>query len=168
MERRHTGKRLVGAKSTPLCGIVPDKLFQLQSGRLLISAHFKNRDTGKLKQHLWYSDNNGDNWSERVIIASDSRYNLCEDPILECRDGTQVAFLRENSGMGLDCFQAFYRNGGVTVTGGEPMMQMDFLIELFRDLKRNHIHTCIDSSGIMFTPHSERFMTCLLYTSRCV
>ena len=53
----------------------------------------------------------------------------------------------------------FYRNGGVTVTGGEPMMQMDFLIELFRDLKRNHIHTCIDSSGIMFNPHSERFMT---------
>ena len=39
------------------------------------------------------------------------------------------------------------------------MMQMDFLIELFRDLKRNHIHTCIDSSGIMFNPHNERFMT---------
>ena len=111
MERRHTGKRLVGAKSTPLCGIVPDKLFQLQSGRLLISAHFKNRDTGKLKQHLWYSDDNGDNWSERAIVASDNRYNLCEGPILECRDGTQVAFLRENSGPGLDCFKAFSRNG---------------------------------------------------------
>ena len=52
----------------------------------------------------------------------------------------------------------FYRNGGVTVTGGEPMMQMDFLTELFRDLKRSGIHTCLDTSGIMFNPHSERFM----------
>ena len=40
----------------------------------------------------------------------------------------------------------FYRHGGVTVTGGEPMMQMDFLIELFTKLKKDHIHTCIDTS----------------------
>lgn len=52
----------------------------------------------------------------------------------------------------------FYRNGGVTVTGGEPMMQMDFLIEVFRDLKKHGIHTCIDSSGIMFNPHNDAFM----------
>ena len=38
------------------------------------------------------------------------------------------------------------------------MMQMDFLTELFRDLKRSGIHTCLDTSGIMFNPHSERFM----------
>lgn len=37
-------------------------------------------------------------------------------------------------------------------------MQMDFLIELFRDLKKHGIHTCIDSSGIMFNPHNESFM----------
>ena len=52
----------------------------------------------------------------------------------------------------------FYRSGGVTVTGGEPMMQMDFLTELFRDLKRHGVHTCIDTSGIMFDPHNETFM----------
>lgn len=52
----------------------------------------------------------------------------------------------------------FYRKGGVTVTGGEPMMQMDFLIELFRNLKKHDIHTCIDTSGILFNPHNTRFM----------
>lgn len=52
----------------------------------------------------------------------------------------------------------FYRNGGVTVTGGEPMMQMEFVIELFRDLKKHGIHTCIDSSGIMFNPDVPHFM----------
>lgn len=53
---------------------------------------------------------------------------------------------------------AFYRNGGVTVTGGEPMMQMDFLIELFTKLHADGIHTCIDSSGIMFRPENKEFM----------
>ncbi len=53
---------------------------------------------------------------------------------------------------------AFYRNGGVTVTGGEPMMQMDFLIELFEKLHEDHVHTCIDTSGIMFQPKNAEFM----------
>ena len=53
---------------------------------------------------------------------------------------------------------AFYRNGGVTVTGGEPMMQMDFLIELFTKLRKDGVHTCLDSSGIMFRPENPAFM----------
>lgn len=53
---------------------------------------------------------------------------------------------------------AFYKNGGVTVTGGEPMMQMDFLIELFTKLKEDNVHTCIDTSGIMFQPNNEEMM----------
>ena len=53
---------------------------------------------------------------------------------------------------------AFYRNGGVTVTGGEPMMQMDFLIELFTKLRKDGVHTCLDSSGIMFRPDNPAFM----------
>lgn len=52
----------------------------------------------------------------------------------------------------------FYRSGGVTVTGGEPMMQMDFLIELFTKLKKDNVHTCIDTAGIMFQPDSKTFM----------
>lgn len=39
--------------------------------------------------------------------------------------------------------------GGVTVTGGEPLLQVKFLIELFKRLKEEGIHTCIDTSGIV-------------------
>ena len=53
---------------------------------------------------------------------------------------------------------AFYKTGGVTVTGGEPMMQMDFLIELFTELHEGGYHTCIDTSGIMFQPDNEKVM----------
>ena len=49
--------------------------------------------------------------------------------------------------------QAFYANGGgLTVTGGEPLMQIDFVTELFTLAKAKNIHTCIDSSGIAFQP----------------
>lgn len=46
--------------------------------------------------------------------------------------------------------KAFYRNGGITVTGGEPLLQVDFLHELFTMAKKQGIHTCVDTSGIVF------------------
>lgn len=45
---------------------------------------------------------------------------------------------------------AFYKTGGITATGGEPMLQLDFLTELFTKAKERGIHTCLDTSGIMF------------------
>lgn len=48
--------------------------------------------------------------------------------------------------------KAFYKDGGITVTGGEPLMQVDFLIDLFTLAKKKNIHTCIDTSGIAFHP----------------
>ena len=39
-------------------------------------------------------------------------------------------------------------DGGVTVSGGEPLLQPKFLIELFKKLKAENIHTCIDTSGM--------------------
>ena len=46
----------------------------------------------------------------------------------------------------------FYKAGGITVTGGEPLMQPDFLIDLFTKAKAKGIHTCIDTSGIVYNP----------------
>ena len=42
-----------------------------------------------------------------------------------------------------------YPNGGVTITGGEPLLQVHFLIQLFTKLKEKGIHTCIDTSGMV-------------------
>ena len=51
----------------------------------------------------------------------------------------------------------FYQNGGITVTGGEPLLQIDFLLELFRLAKQNKIHTCIDTSGITYHPKASEY-----------
>jgi len=48
--------------------------------------------------------------------------------------------------------RTFYKNGGITVTGGEAMMQIDFLLELFTLAKEKDIHTCLDTSGIAYHP----------------
>ncbi|MCH5344983.1 MAG: pyruvate formate lyase-activating protein [Acetatifactor sp.] len=54
---------------------------------------------------------------------------------------------------------AFYTNGGgITVTGGEPLMQVDFMIDLFTLAKKKNIHTCIDTSGIAFNPDNAPFL----------
>lgn len=44
----------------------------------------------------------------------------------------------------------FYKKGGVTATGGEPTFQMDFLTEMFAEFHDKGVHTCLDTSGIMF------------------
>lgn len=52
----------------------------------------------------------------------------------------------------------FYTTGGITVTGGEPLVQIDFVTELFEAAKFKGINTCLDTSGITFTPQNiEKF-----------
>lgn len=46
-------------------------------------------------------------------------------------------------------YKNYIKNGGVTCTGGEPLLQYEFLIELFKKLKNEGIHTCIDTSGMV-------------------
>ena len=50
---------------------------------------------------------------------------------------------------------SFYKGGSITVTGGEPLMQVDFLLDLFTLAKKKNIHTCIDSSGIAYKPNGN-------------
>lgn len=54
--------------------------------------------------------------------------------------------------------RAFYRNGGITVTGGEPLLQIDFLIEFFQKAKERKIHTCIDTSGITYQQTNAEYI----------
>ena len=49
----------------------------------------------------------------------------------------------------------FYKKGGITVTGGEPLLQIDFLTELFKRARSENIHTCIDTSGIVYNPQNK-------------
>ena len=47
----------------------------------------------------------------------------------------------------LRCRAYFGEQGGVTVSGGEPLLQAPFVAELFRQLKAAGVHTALDTSG---------------------
>ena len=50
----------------------------------------------------------------------------------------------------------FYKGGGITATGGEPLMQLPFLTELFEKAKKRGIHTCLDTSGIAYSEKKQK------------
>ncbi len=54
-----------------------------------------------------------------------------------------------------DSYKEFLKSGGITATGGEPMAQPEFLAELFAKAKEKGVHTCLDTSGIVFNPQSH-------------
>ena len=57
--------------------------------------------------------------------------------------------------------------GGITVSGGEPLLQLDFLIELFSKAKERGINTCIDTALQPFTrnePFFSKFKELMKYT----
>lgn len=84
---------------------------------------------------------NPDTWE----INSDEAMEMTADEILE-------KALR---------FRPYWKKeGGITVSGGEPLIQIDFLIELFRKAKEQDVSTCIDTAGEPFTreePYFSRF-----------
>lgn len=55
-------------------------------------------------------------------------------------------------------FRAYWGdNGGITVSGGEALLQIDFLLELFEKAKQRGIGTCLDTSAQLFTRKSPFF-----------
>lgn len=65
-------------------------------------------------------------------------------------------------------YKVYWRDtGGVTVSGGEPLIQIDFLIDLFKKFKEQGVHTVIDTSGAPFTrkePFFSKFRELMKYT----
>ena len=51
--------------------------------------------------------------------------------------------------------RAFYRTGGITVSGGEPLLQPEFVADLFAEMHARpagRVHTCLDTCGYAFDP----------------
>ncbi len=108
------GVKWEGPLETPGRGIVPDKLIVLSSGRWLLSAHQPHPAHDFLFQQLWYSDNEGRTWSDSVTVADKEGLQLCEASIMQLSDGSLVAFLRENSGEGMDGWKVMSKDEGRT------------------------------------------------------
>lgn len=49
-----------------------------------------------------------------------------------------------------ETYKPFLKDGGITLSGGEATVQMDFVLDLFEACKERNIHTCLDTCGILF------------------
>lgn len=65
-------------------------------------------------------------------------------------------------------YKSYWKNdGGITVSGGEPLLQIDFLLDLFKKAKAEGVGTCIDTAGNPFTreePFFSKFRELMEYT----
>lgn len=53
-------------------------------------------------------------------------------------------------------YKPYWRdNGGITISGGEPLLQIDFVTEVFRMAKEKGVHTTLDTSGNPFSSEPE-------------
>ena len=55
-------------------------------------------------------------------------------------------------------YKSFLKKGGVTCSGGEPLMQADFLIEFFRLCQEAGFHTALDTSGVIFSEKAKKVL----------
>ncbi|MBI9053701.1 MAG: glycyl-radical enzyme activating protein [Bacteroidales bacterium] len=84
-------------------------------------------------------------------------YKISVDELLKTISGDKIFF--EESG------------GGVTFSGGEPLMQARFLIEILKQCKQNKIYTCIDTTGFASKNTIEKiadFVDCFLFDIKLI
>jgi pyruvate formate lyase activating enzyme len=83
------------------------------------------------------------------------RCKACGRCVAACPAGCLKIFGREMSAEQVMAYvlkdEKYYRGsgGGITVTGGEPTFQYDFLMELLRSARRSGLNTCIETNGII-------------------
>ncbi len=82
------------------------------------------------------------------------RCKYCHNPDTWTLEGAQEYEAKDIINQALRYKNYWGDNGGITITGGEPLLQMDFAIELLKEAKKHNIHTAIDTSGFMYNPNN--------------
>ncbi len=75
------------------------------------------------------------------------RCHCCHNPDTWATEGGTEYTTEELMQRILRCREYFGKEGGVTVSGGEPLLQADFVRELFALCHEHRVHTCLDTSG---------------------
>ena len=107
----------------------------------------------KAKIHSFFAGGTVDGPGIRYVIffkGCPLRCLYCHNPDTWTFDGAKEYTVDEIVTNALKYKGYFSNGGGVTVTGGEPLVQIDFVIELFKKLKQNQINTAVDTSGVVF------------------
>ena len=95
------------------------------------------------------------------------RCQYCHNPDTWAKDGGELMTPEEVLKKALRYKTYWKENGGITVSGGEALLQIDFVTELFRLAKEKGVNTCLDTSGNPFSleePFKSKFDELMKYT----
>ena len=79
------------------------------------------------------------------------RCQFCHNPDTWDVNGGQIKTADELLTQALKYKTYWKKEGGITISGGEPLLQIDFLIEFFKKAKVKGVHMTLDTSGYLFT-----------------
>ena len=100
-----------------------------------------------------YSDETSDAEREELEKKIEENTKLLKDKGVKIEARTPENLLKQALR-----YKPYWKNGGgITVSGGEALLQMDFLIEFFKLAKAEGIHTTIDTAGNPFTREEPFF-----------
>ena len=100
-----------------------------------------------------YSDETSDAEREELEKKIEENTKLLKDKGVKIEARTPEDLLKQALR-----YKTYWKNGGgITVSGGEALLQMDFLIEFFKLAKAEGIHTTIDTAGNPFTREEPFF-----------
>ena len=85
------------------------------------------------------------------------RCKYCHNPETWAMEGGEELTAKEVFDKAYRYRNYWKKNGGITVSGGEALLQIDFVIELFKLAKEKGVHTTLDTSGNPFTREEPFF-----------
>lgn len=93
------------------------------------------------------------------------RCGCCHNPETHEKDGGTEYSAGQIVNMAVKYKEYFGEKGGITLSGGEPLMQAEFAKEIFRKAKQNGINTCLDTSGCILNDSVKEL---LKFTDYCM
>lgn len=87
------------------------------------------------------------------------RCKYCHNPeTIEPKSGPEYETDSDKVVADILALKPYYLKGGVTLSGGEPMLQMDFIIDIAKQLSAQGLHVAIDTSGSTFNPDNKEYI----------
>ena len=128
------------------------------SQELVMKEYNLDKNTGRI--HSIESFGSVDGPGVRFIVflkGCHMRCQFCHNPDTWDMNSGEIKTADELLSQALRYKSYWKKGGGITVSGGEPLLQLDFLIEFFTKAKAKGVHTTLDTSGNPFTREEPFF-----------
>ena len=128
------------------------------SQELVMKEYNLDKNTGRI--HSIESFGSVDGPGVRFIVflkGCHMRCQFCHNPDTWDMSSGEIKTADELLSQALRYKSYWKKGGGITVSGGEPLLQLDFLIEFFTKAKAKGVHTTLDTSGNPFTREEPFF-----------